>query len=541
MNMLPVIFPLACAALAAVLYKFLPRAAKFLVFAGTSLAFLSVFTLNNIYTLQLADLAAAPDIFSLTLAAFIAFYALLSGVCAIKEEDSPLFHINLLLSAAFALGAVLAADLKAMLFFWEALLITLFLFLLPYNKQVAVKAFLINAAGDVFLLAGIALFARGPGAAAFILMLTGAAAKAGALPFHSWIAPAVKAAPTAFSAMMPGAVEKLLAVFLMGKMFTMLWPALPAAGTFFGCVLGALSVVAAAAHMLKFEDLKNLLAWAVVMQIGLLILGLCARGAGDTFYTLNHGLFKAALLACAFFAAGALQAGFGGTALADLKGAGRRDVFSFIVLIICALGLAGVSIVDLLFVPNVVLFDTYAAAPLLAFVPVAGALVTLFAFFKVIFAMAAKGGAAAKPAALFKIVTAAAFLPVLFFTFGFEFSSDMLLAPHFAGLHMDLTSLACVVILLGGIFMAAFIRQPSYQIKYDAFDIAKAGVNALAAALFKIDRFMDKILDTWPSKAAAKTSAWISASHGGNTPQYVLWAACGIIVFILLSYIGGAK
>jgi NADH-quinone oxidoreductase subunit L len=558
---LPVFFPFGCALILGALSKYMPHSAKFLAFAGTSLALVSTFTLQLLIQIEAVQIIHAPDIFTLTIASFIAFFATLAAISALREEAAPRFYFNLLISAAFALGAVLADNFVIMLFFWEGLLVTLYLFLLPYNSRTATKAFLINAAGDVILLTGICLFyvqtktltfadisATNLGCAglwAFILMFTGAVAKAGAFPFQSWIAPAAKDSSFTFMAMLPASTEKLLAVFLMGKMLTVLFPILPASARIFACCLGATTVIIAAIRMLPFKDLRELLGWSVVMQIGLLVIGAGARNmlapADDIAYIANHGIFKAALLACAFFAAGALHYGLGGTSLKELRGYAKQNPLITVILLVSALGLAGTSLVDMLFVPAAVLADSFAVMPILVIIPAFAALVTVYTFTKVFFAMFIKGGKKAGREVIFTAVTLMSFIPVLFFTFGFEFSMDKMLAPHFAGINLSWVSLVSLIILAAGIILAAIIKQPAYDIKPDTYNIVKAGLSALAAALFKADRFMDKLIDVWPSSITKKISVWISKSHQGNIPQYVLWAVLGIFLFIVLAAKGGIK
>ncbi|MDR1123546.1 MAG: hypothetical protein LBL61_02880, partial [Elusimicrobiota bacterium] len=472
---------------------------------------------------------------------------------ATGEEESPLFYFNILISTAFAIGAVIADNLLAMLFFWEGLLITLYLFLMPYNKQTALKAFLINAAGDVVLLAGICLFYAkshsllytsliGENFWIFALIFCGASAKAGAFPFHSWIAPAAKDAPFSFLAMMPAAAEKLLAIFLLGRIFTVLFPVPPDMARVFVCITGAVTVFISAARMLTLKNLRGLLAWAVVMQIGLFITALGARFITETdiSYILNHGIFKAALLACAFFTAGALNKAYGGIDAAALRGAAKTDIPLFAALFICVLGLAGVSLVDILFIPNAALIDCYETMPMLAAVPAAAALATLFAFGKVLLAMLQKTHKTAQPASLQRAIALAALAPVLFFTFGFELSAERLFAPHFAGVHTGAVSVVCLILLLAGLLLAAKAKQPAYKFKYDTYDCAKAVISFCADILFMVDRVMDKLFDYLPSQIVKNTARGLSKAHRGNTPQYIIWAAAGIAVFIILAW-GGLK
>ncbi|MDR0952589.1 MAG: hypothetical protein LBM71_00100 [Elusimicrobiota bacterium] len=560
----PLVFPLACIVFLLAFKKYMPNTPKFLAFAGTTLSLVAVFTVQGTESLKIFQDGVLPTPFALAIAVFIAFFATLAALAALRETKSPSFYFNILLSTAFALGAVLSNNFIMMLLFWEGLLISLYLFILPINAKTALKAFLINAAGDVVLLVGICLFylqngtldftffaktntlLTSSGLWAFILMFTGAVAKAGAFPFHNWIEPAAMQMPASFTAMLPAAIEKLLAVFLMGKMFLIFFPILPATAKVFVCALGIITIAVAAINMLVFKDIKQLLAWNIVMQIGLLVLGMGVHIFDhllhDTLFVLNHGIFKAALLACAFFTAGAFKLYFGSTDIEELKGTARHAPLMTFVLFICALGLSGLSFVDIFFMPSALVADTYAAMPILIIIPALAAFITMFTFAKVFFALLVKKSRAkAEGSHIYNTVVFLSFLPVLFFTFGFEFSLEPFLAPHFAGINLSWVSIFNILVLLLALALAVKVKLPSYKIKHNTYTITIEAITVFTKWLYKIDRFMDKLIDTWPSAIVKKISLFFSRAHRGNTPQYLLWAILGLLIFAALVSDWGIK
>lgn len=143
------------------------------------------------------------------------------------------------------------------------------------------------------------------GTALFVLCLLGFGLKAGLLPLHVWLPPAHAAAPAHVSALMSGVLIKT-GIYGIVR-FTSLVPDPPASWGDALFFLGAASAVLGVAFALGQHDLKRLLAWHSVENIGIIVLGLGvglggrAAGrpewallgfAGGLFHVVNHGLFK---------------------------------------------------------------------------------------------------------------------------------------------------------------------------------------------------------------------------------------------------------
>jgi hydrogenase-4 component B len=146
------------------------------------------------------------------------------------------------------------------------------------------------------------------GTALFVLALFGFGFKAGVLPLHFWLPPAHAAAPAHVSALMSGVLIKTGIYGLIR--FTSLVPDPPAVWGDVLLVLGVASAVLGVAFALGQHDLKRLLAWHSVENIGIIVLGLGAGLAGRAagrpewallgfagalFHVVNHGLFKSLL------------------------------------------------------------------------------------------------------------------------------------------------------------------------------------------------------------------------------------------------------
>jgi formate hydrogenlyase subunit 3/multisubunit Na+/H+ antiporter MnhD subunit len=168
----------------------------------------------------------------------------------------------------------------------------------------------------------------------FVLILIGFASKAGAVPLHVWLPRAHPEAPSPISALMSGAMVNLgvygivrVGEDLLGGGVLWWWLAVAA--------LGVASAVFGALHAAASSDLKRLLAYSTVDNVGLVLIGVGATGAlltgGDRllaeltllaalFHLVNHALFKG----CLFLGAGGLQHAAGTRDLDHLGGLARR-------------------------------------------------------------------------------------------------------------------------------------------------------------------------------------------------------------------------
>lgn len=148
--------------------------------------------------------------------------------------------------------------------------------------------------------------------ALFLLTVSGFGIKAGVMPFHYWLPTAHAAAPSHVSAMMSGVVIKM-GIYGLVRFFALL-PDLPMACG--GCILamGAISGIAGVLFAIGQHDLKRLLAYHSIENIGIILMGLglamlgrsagrpewIALGlAGCLLHVWNHGLFKSLLFLCA--------------------------------------------------------------------------------------------------------------------------------------------------------------------------------------------------------------------------------------------------
>ncbi|MEU8615561.1 NADH-quinone oxidoreductase subunit L, partial [Actinoplanes sp. NPDC048791] len=215
---------------------------------------------------------------------------------------------------------VSANDLIMLLVGWEVMGVCSYLLIghdrrLPEAPRAAVKAFLVTRVGDVGFLLGIALLGVSAGSfeisavlasspahltVALLLILAGVAGKSAQFPLHTWL-PDAMAGPTPISALIHAATMVAAGVYVVFRLFP-LFARSPGALATLG-VMAAITLLLGALAATAQDDLKRVLAWSTVSQIGYMT-GALAVGspAAALFHLLTHAAFKALL----FLAAGAV-------------------------------------------------------------------------------------------------------------------------------------------------------------------------------------------------------------------------------------------
>ncbi|OGX08357.1 MAG: NADH-quinone oxidoreductase subunit L [Omnitrophica WOR_2 bacterium GWA2_47_8] len=225
------------------------------------------------------------------------------------------------LFTASMLGLVLADNFLVMYIFWEGVglcsyLLIAFWFEKPAASQAGLKAFVTTRVGDTGFLLGILLLffttktlnfadlssftitgSEGVLTAAALLIFLGAVGKSAQFPLHVWLPDAMEG-PTAVSALIHAATMVAAGVYLVARCFA-LFAAVPLSLEVVA-VIGAISAVMAASIATVNNDIKRVLAYSTVSQLGLMMLGLGVGSlAAGTFHLMTHAFFKALLFLCA--------------------------------------------------------------------------------------------------------------------------------------------------------------------------------------------------------------------------------------------------
>ncbi|MFG1607457.1 NADH-quinone oxidoreductase subunit L [Actinoplanes sp. NPDC049265] len=252
---------------------------------------------------------------------------------------------------------VTAGDLILLLVGWEVMGVCSYLLIghdrrLPEAPAAAVKAFLVTRVGDVGFLLGIALlgwsarsfriadvlahpYSTGTLTAALLLVLAGAAGKSAQFPLHTWL-PDAMAGPTPISALIHAATMVAAGVYVVFRLYP-LYARSPAALATLG-VMAAVTLLLGALAATAQDDLKRVLAWSTVSQIGYMT-GALAVGspAAALFHLLTHAAFKALL----FLAAGAVIHAVGTNYLSRMGGLRRAMPATFWAFVVGLAALAG--------------------------------------------------------------------------------------------------------------------------------------------------------------------------------------------------------
>jgi NADH-quinone oxidoreductase subunit L len=253
---------------------------------------------------------------------------------------------------------VVSGDLIALLVGWEVMGICSYLLIghdrrLPEAPRAAVKAFLVTRVGDVGFLIGIVLLGLHAGSfriaevfaadlsagtvtAACVLLLAGVAGKSAQFPLHTWL-PDAMAGPTPISALIHAATMVAAGVYVVARLYP-LFERSGAALTVLA-VMASITMLLGALAALGQDDIKRVLAWSTVSQLGYMTGGLAVGAPGAAlFHLLTHAAFKALL----FLAAGAVIHAVGTNLMAAMGGLRTRMPVTFWTMTAALAALAGV-------------------------------------------------------------------------------------------------------------------------------------------------------------------------------------------------------
>ena len=537
------------------------------------------------------------SVFILFIAGFT-FLTVIYSVVFMKEyARERQFHGFVMLTSAFVTGAMLANNLVLMLFFWEGLLGLLFALILTAGNQAtgtAIKALIINGCADLCLIFGVILTSWLSGSltmdvidlpldnswssAAYLLMMVGALAKAGAIPFHSWIPDAASDSPLPFMSFLPASLDKLLGIYLMARLNLNLFQMLPGSTiSIIVMVVGCVTIILAVMMALIQKDYKRLLGYHAISQVGYMVLGIGTALpigiVGGLFHMVNHALYKS----CLFFTAGAVERQTGTTDLRQLGGLGRTMPITCAGFLIAALSISGVPPFNGFFSKELV-FDAALETHVIYFiVALLGAFFTAASFLKLAHSVyfgnqtSASKKATEAPWPMLVSISVLAFTCVLFGVYnplplqtliepilGANLEHSLAGLPHnwiLAGISVTVLLLA----LANHFFGVRKSGKPLGAVDHihyapglkTVYDWAEAGsldpynfcgklVDALAITLMAIDRAIDWVYSRLSTGIADLLALGITKAHTGRHWLYVLWVlGGGVVVAAIIFVIGG--
>ena len=318
----------------------------------------------------LATVGALVDTQSTTmllLVTLVSFLVQVYSVGYLSDEPAPALGRYYAFQSLFAfsmMGVVLAPNLVQLFVCWELVGVCSFLLIgfwyrKPEAARAALKAFWTTKAGDVGLLIGIVLLQRSTGtfdlvelrqmADAGLIPLAGlsiitfciylgAMGKSAQFPLHVWLPDAMEG-PTPVSALIHAATMVTAGVYLLTRLDWLfaLTPPVLAIVAWIGAITALLAAILACVQ----TDIKRVLAYSTVSQLGYMMTAIGAGFAAAGFlHLLTHGVFKALL----FLGAGAVIHAVGSNDLSDMGGLARKMPQTAITFLVGTLSLAGIPL-----------------------------------------------------------------------------------------------------------------------------------------------------------------------------------------------------
>jgi NADH-quinone oxidoreductase subunit L len=314
------------------------------------------------------NLSVLIDPLSVMMANIAACVGLLIMIYSVKymeqEKGTPRFFFFMLLFVGGMVGLVMANNLLQMYIFWETVglcsyALIGFWYTRPEASKAGMKAFIVTRIGDIFLLLGILLLFLNTGTFDFlkikeliaagqvsvpllavsVFMLIGAMGKSAQVPLHVWLPNAMEG-PSPTSALIHGATMVKAGIYLVARVyiiFSLVQPWLTSI-----TYIGGITAFLAATMALTSSDLKRVLAFSTISQLGMIM---AALGIGSElgwfasqFHVISHALFKSLL----FLSAGVVMHATNTLNLKQLGGLRKEMPITFIVSIIGVFSLAGI-------------------------------------------------------------------------------------------------------------------------------------------------------------------------------------------------------
>jgi NADH-quinone oxidoreductase subunit L len=443
---------------------------------------------------------------------------------------------------SFAMLAMLISDNLLFLFgFWELMGLCSYLLISHYAldpakprtqaARASLKAFMTTRIGDVALLIGLAILWNGLGTLQFhemytrvaelreqlqgwpawlevggVLILLGAVGKSAQFPLHVWLPDAMEG-PTPVSAMIHAATMVAAGVYLLARAFPLFPPSVLA----LIAVLGSFTAIFAATLALTAFDLKKVLAYSTISQLGFMT---AAVGLGSPeaalFHVFTHGLFKAGL----FLGAGAIiHACHHQQDLRLLGGLRKRMPITALSMLLFTAAISGVPWMSGYFSKDAILAfaleRSAAGAGTAAWLPaiflIAAAVLTVLYMFRMYFLVFA-GPARSDPAAKASEVPAVMSGPLVLLALGAIFGGMLWLAVPQVEQHAHALATAFAVGALALGLILAILYYGLRLLRPERVSRACGPLYQAAILRFGVDEFFEAAL-VYPARVIASLSA----------------------------------
>ena len=509
------------------------------------------------------------------------------------ERGFQRYYAFLSLFTMSMLGLVVATNIFQMYLFWELVGVSSYLLIgFYYTKKEAIaaskKAFIVTRFADLGFLVGILFYGFYAGTFSFTpdarvlaaagtmiplalgLMFIGGAGKSAMFPLHIWLPDAMEG-PTPVSALIHAATMVVAGVYLVARMFPLFIGYAPEV-LHWTAYIGAFTALYAAVVACVQSDIKRVLAFSTISQIGFMIvsLGVCtsadphAGGLGymaSMFHLFTHAMFKALL----FLGAGCIIHAVHSNEMSAMGGLRRYMPLTHATFLVACLAIAGIWPLSGFFSKDEILTAAFAFSPVMGWVMTAIAALTAFYMFRLYFNIfwgrenrelhAAHTPHEAPltmtlPLLLLALVTlVAGWIP-----FGEFISSN----GEAYTIHID-RSVAAVslCVALAAIALATWMYARPQQPVADRLARTFAGLHRAAYHRFYIDEvyqfithrvifacistpiawFDRHVVDGFFNSLAAATNAvaeWIRVIQSGSVQRYCIWMLSGALGLTIL-------
>jgi NADH-quinone oxidoreductase subunit L len=334
----------------------------------------------------------------------VGFLIHLYSTSYMHEEDAPQFaryfsYLNLFVFSMLLL--VLGANFVILFIGWEGVGLCSYLLIGYWFKNLefgnaAKKAFIMNRIGDLGFLIAIFLlinkfgtvdfaevFSKAPGTsvgyltAITLLLFVGATGKSAQIPLYTWL-PDAMAGPTPVSALIHAATMVTAGIYMIARSHV-LYTLTPVTQTVVA-VIGLATALLAASIALKQNDIKKVLAYSTVSQLGYMFLGLGVGAYTDAvFHVMTHAFFKALL----FLGAGSVIHAMGGEQDMRKMGGLRKYLpVTQVTFLLGCIAIAGIPPFSGFFSKDEILAAAFAKSPVYYVIGVFTALLTAFYMFR---------------------------------------------------------------------------------------------------------------------------------------------------------------
>ncbi|HOK56809.1 MAG TPA: proton-conducting transporter membrane subunit [bacterium] len=308
------------------------------------------------------------DPLSIFISIFISLFTLLVLIYSFSYlenfENSNRYYAYILWTLSSSIGAIFSNNLVLFSVFWGFLAITLYLILSIFgqeNAYSAKKTMIIVGGSDSFLIFGICgliyltgkytitdmniFIASGLEIGIFFSLICASFAKAGCMPFHTWIPEIAENTPSPILAYLPASLDKLLGIYLFSRILLNIFEYsndLHSGLWFILRLIGSLTIVCAVLMAIVQHNMKKLLSYHAISQVGYMVLGIASTNPagiiGGLFHMLNNSIYKSLL----FFGAGNVEKKTKEVELEKLGGLSRFMPITFITFLIGSLSISGV-------------------------------------------------------------------------------------------------------------------------------------------------------------------------------------------------------